>query len=134
MPLSKVKMKNSRVKPYVENITEATCACLLTMVQGNVFAITVAHWIIALETGVIAGLIASTAIVSSKMRRQWMISLTLGLVTAMIDFIVHSGPMILSAIAESIITGFGAALLSYIVSLILKRIQNNKSLNKTETI
>lgn len=126
--------KKSVIKPYIENITEATCACLVTMVQGNLFAVTVAHWIIALETGVIAGLIASTAIISAKFRKQWVISLTLGLTTAIIDFIVHSGPMILSSIIESVITGMGAALLSYIVSLILKRIQNNKSLNKTETV
>jgi VIT1/CCC1 family predicted Fe2+/Mn2+ transporter len=115
------KMKPSKLRSYIENISEATCACLITMVKGNVLAITVAHWVIALETGVIAGLIASTAILSAKLRRQWVISLTLGLVTAIIDYVVHSGPMIVPAILESIITGLGAAALSYIVSLIFNR-------------
>ena len=126
-------MKKSKIKPYIENISEATCACLVTMVQGNLFAITIAHWVIALETGVIAGLIASTAIISARLRKQWVISLTLGLVTAIIDFVVHSGPILLASIIESIITGAGAALLSYLVSLIVKRLNRNKTLNETET-
>ncbi|NIN34225.1 MAG: hypothetical protein GTO60_03625, partial [Gammaproteobacteria bacterium] len=94
-------MKKSNIKHYIENFTEATCACLVTMVQGNVFAITAAHWIIALETGVIAGLIASTAVITANLKKPWVISLTLGLVTAITDFIVHAGPNLAFAILES---------------------------------
>jgi hypothetical protein len=108
----------SKIWPYVENVTEAGCACLITMVQGNLLALGVAHWLIASQTGLIAGTIAGTTILAAKLRRQWVISLTLGLVTATVDFYVHPGTFGAMAIAEAMITGVGAALLSYIASLL----------------
>jgi hypothetical protein len=108
----------SRIWPYVENVTEAGCACLITMVQGNLLALGVAHWIIASQTGLIAGAIAGTTILAAKLRRQWVISLTLGLVTATVDFYVHPGKFGTMAIAEAMVTGVGAASLSYIASLL----------------
>lgn len=108
----------SKIWPYVENVTEAGCACLITMVQGNLLALGVAHWIIASQTGVIAGAIAGTTILAAKLRRQWVISLTLGVVTATVDFYVHPGSFGAMAIAEAMVTGVGAALLSYLASLL----------------
>jgi hypothetical protein len=113
----------SKIWPYVENVTEAGCACLVTMVQGNLLALGVAHWIIASQTGLIAGAIAGTTIIAAKLRKQWVISLTLGVVTATVDFYVHPGTFGTMAIAEAMVTGVGAAALSYFASLLfmLKR-------------
>ena len=108
----------SKIWPYVENVTEAGCACLITMVQGNLLALGVAHWIIASQTGLIAGAIAGTTILAAKLRKQWVISLTLGAVTATVDFYVHPGTFGAMAIAEALVTGVGAAFLSYIASLL----------------
>ena len=108
----------SKISPYVENITEAGCACLITMLQGNLLALGVAHWIVASQTGLIAGAIAGTTILAAKLRKQWVISLTLGVVTATVDFYVHPGTFGTTAIAEAMVTGVGAALFSYIASLL----------------
>ncbi|NNE34388.1 MAG: hypothetical protein HKN13_04085 [Rhodothermales bacterium] len=108
----------SRIWPYVENVTEAGCACLITMVQGNLLALGVAHWIIASQTGLVAGAIAGTTIVAAKLRKQWVISLMLGVVTATVDFYVHPGMFGAIAIAEAMVTGVGAASLSYLASLL----------------
>jgi hypothetical protein len=108
----------SKFWPYVENVAEAGCACLITMVQGNLLALGVAHWIIASQTGLLAGAIAGTTILAAKLRRQWVISLTLGTVTATVDFYVHPGTFGAMAIAEATVTGVGAALLSYLASLL----------------
>jgi hypothetical protein len=107
-----------RIWPYLENVTEAGCACLITMVQGNLLALGVAHWIIASQTGLIAGAIAGSTIVAAKLRKQWVISLTLGIVTATVDFYVHPGTFGGVAVAEALVTGVGAASLSYFASLL----------------
>lgn len=103
---------NKGVKPFVENIAEATTACLITMVQGNVLALGLGHWIIASQTGVAAGSITAAAILLSKTDRRWIISLLLGLVTAVVDYFVHPG-MFGTVVTEAIVTGLGAAVLSY---------------------
>jgi len=51
-----------RAGPVLENITESATACLLTMVQGNVLALGLGHWIVASQTGVAAGILASSAV------------------------------------------------------------------------
>ena len=44
-----------KLTPIFENVAESTTACLITMVQGNLLALTVSHWLIASQTGVVAG-------------------------------------------------------------------------------
>ena len=43
-----------KVAPLVEYISESTMACVVTMAQGNLLAMSVGHLLIAAETGVIA--------------------------------------------------------------------------------
>jgi hypothetical protein len=104
---------NEKVKPYFENTTEAALACLVTMVQGDLMSLTAAHWFIASQTGLIAGAITATAILLTRLRRPWIISLSLGAVTAIVDYFVHPGMLSTYAIVEAIITGLGAAVLSF---------------------
>ena len=116
---------NKRVVPLVEYIAESTTACLVTMVQGNFLALTFGHLLIASQTGVVAGAVASVAIFLSQSNKSWIISLLLGIATAVVDFFVHPG-MFGPVAMEAIVTGIAAAALSYLVGTIL-RVARRKS-------
>lgn len=116
---------NKRVVPLVEYIAESTTACLVTMVQGNFLALTFGHLLIASQTGVVAGAVASVAIFLSHSNKSWIISLLLGIATAVVDFFVHPG-MFGPVAMEAIVTGIAAAALSYLVGTIL-RVARRKS-------
>lgn len=108
-----------KIVPFVENIGEATTACLVTMVQGNVLALTLTHWAIASQTGIVAGLVASAALLMTRTNRRWLIAAVLGIATAGVDYFMHPG-MFGSAVTEAIVTGIGAAVLSYVVGLLIR--------------
>ena len=110
----------SKLTPFVENVAESTAACLLTMVQGNLLALSVSHWVIASRTGVIAGIIATSAILLARDERRWLISAALGITTAVVDFFVHPGQFGPVAM-EAIVTGLAAALLSAGVGAVAHR-------------
>ena len=116
---------NKKVGPFVENISESTVACLVTMVQGNVLALGLGHLLIASQTGIVAGAITAIAILLSKTDKLWFISLMLGVVTTVVDYLVHPG-MFGSVFTEAIVTGAGAALLSYLVSSIIAAARSRK--------
>jgi len=118
---------NKKIEPFVENIWEATTACLLTMVQGNVLAITLGHWLVASQTGLAAGTLTATLFLVLKTQKRWIISLGLGLVTCLVDYLVHPG-MFGSIVTEAIVTGIGATVLSNIVGLGIKALRNRKRL------
>lgn len=103
-----------KVTPFVESIAESTAACLITMVQGNIFALGLGHWLLASHTGLFAGSAAATVIVVSRTSNRWIISGVLGLATAVVDFFVHPG-MFGPIAMEAIVTGIGAAVLSFLV-------------------
>ena len=105
-------MKN-KITPFVENIAESGAACLVTMVQGNLLALGLSHWIIASQTGLVAGTAAATAITLAKTNNRWILASILGVSTAIVDYFMHPGMIGDGAATEAIITGFGAAVLSY---------------------
>jgi hypothetical protein len=113
---------NRRISPVVENVAEATTACLITMVQGNILAFTVSHWVIASQTGIAAGLLASAAVFIAQTDNRWVIAGILGLATAVVDYLVHPG-MFGPIIAEAAVTGIGAAVLSYFLGTAWKRLR-----------
>jgi hypothetical protein len=112
-------MKN-KAAPFLENIAESATACLVTMVQGNLLALSLSHWLIASRTGVIAGAVATAAILLARTKRQWVISVVLGVVTAVVDYFVHPGRFGPAAM-EAVVTGLGAAVLSYLVGAAVRR-------------
>ena len=67
-----------KIAPFIENISESTAACLVTMVQGNLLILGVGHWVIASRTGVIAGVVAAVAILLVRTQRRWVTSAVLG--------------------------------------------------------
>ena len=103
-----------KIKPYVENISEATAACLFTMVQGNIFLLGLSHWLVASQTGIVAGVLATLVLWFAKTTKPWVISLVLGSFTAIVDFFVHPG-MFGGVLAEAIVTGIAAGVFSYFI-------------------
>jgi hypothetical protein len=110
---------NKYVRPLVENISEATVACLVTMVQGNVLAVGVEHLIIASQTGLTAGTAATIAVLWAKPHRRGFIAIMLGVITTLVDYLVHPG-MFGTVLTEAVVTGAGAAVLSYGVSWLIE--------------
>lgn len=112
---------NKRVAPLVEYVAESTTACLVTMVQGNLLALTFSHLLIASQTGIVAGTIASVALFLGRnsKRKRWVVSLALGTATAIVDYFVHPG-MFGPVALEAIVTGIAAAVLSYLVGTSVK--------------
>ena len=104
-----------QVRPYIENISEATAACLFTMVQGNVLALGLSHLYIAAQTGIFAGILAAAVILFAKLKNRKLVSLLLAVVTAVVDYFVHPG-MFGSVATEPLVTGAAAGILSYIFS------------------
>jgi len=123
---------NKYVRPLVENISEATVACLVTMVQGNLLAIGVGHLIIASQTGLTAGAAATIAVLLAKPRRRGLIALILGVITAVADYLIHPGKFG-SVFTEAIVTGAGAALLSYGVSKLIEVVRLRKKASHKHT-
>lgn len=107
-------MKN-KITPFVENIAEAGAACLVAMVQGNVLALGLSHWVIASQTGLVAGTAAAAAITFARTDNRWIMAAILGVSTAIVDYFVHPGMIGAHAATEAIITGLGAAMLSFTV-------------------
>jgi hypothetical protein len=46
-----------KLEVFSRHLTQATAACITTMTKGNLPSVTLAHWQIALTTGLIAGVI-----------------------------------------------------------------------------
>ena len=105
--------------PLIEYVAESTTACLVTMVQGNLLALTMGHLLIASQTGVIAGAIATAGIFLTRTSKRWLISIVLGAVTGIVDFFVHPG-MFGTVATEAVVTGLGAALMSYLVGIAIR--------------
>ncbi len=108
-----------KITPIIENVAEATVACLITMTQGNLLAFTLTHWLIASQTGAIAGGAASAAMLLTQTDKRWVVAVVLGVVTAVVDWFVHPS-MFGTGVTESIITGIGAAALSYMVGTLVR--------------
>jgi hypothetical protein len=117
---------NKKAIPFVENISEATVACLITMVQGNVLTIGASHLIIASQTGLTAGSVAAIAVLLSKTHRRELIALILGVLTTVVDYLLHPG-MFGSVFTEAIVTGAGAAVLSYAVGTLIDARRKQKA-------
>ena len=116
-----------KITPVIENVAESTAACLVTMVQGNILAVGLSHWIIASQTGVVAGVLASVAVFATQTDNRWVIALVLGAVTAVVDFFMHPGsfgPVFM----EALVTGIGAAALSYIAGTVYQWYRRRRSL------
>ena len=103
-----------KIAPLIEYIAESTTACLVTMAQGNLLALGLTHLVIASQTGIAAGVITYLSILFARTGKRWIISAVLGFATGIVDFFVHPG-MFGTAATEAVVTGLGAATLSYLI-------------------
>lgn len=104
-----------RAGVFVENMAEATAACLFAMVQGNLAAVGLGHLIVASQTGLLAGLIAGISLLLARTQRRWLLAVQLGVTTMLADFLLHffvQGTVTIEPIA----TGLIAMLFSYLVA------------------
>ena len=111
---------NKRATPFIENIAESGAACLVTMVQGNLLVLGLSHWLIASQTGLVAGTAAAAVLTVARIDKRWLVALILGVITAVVDFFIHPG-MIGPVFGEALITGAGAAALSYAVGFVIAK-------------
>lgn len=105
----------------VEHMSEASLACMLAMTQGNILAFTLSHWTVALQTGVLAGALASGLLIFRQIRKPRMASLIVGSVTTAVDIFVHGELTSFGSILEAIATGAMAGALALLVSLAVER-------------
>ena len=117
---------NKKIVPFVEYTAESMTACLVFMVQGNMLALTVTHLLSASQTGIIAGGIAAVGLYFARASRRWVISIALGVITAVVDYFVHPG-MFGSVATEALVTGLGAAILSYLVGTAIRYARTKKA-------
>ena len=106
--------------PMAENVAEAGAACLLTMVQGNVLLLGVGHWIIATQTGILAGALTAVALLLARTEKRWVVAVLLGVTTTIADLFVHEGGFG-PAFLEALLTGVCAGVLSFAVGTFLQR-------------
>jgi hypothetical protein len=118
---------NKSIVPFIEYFAEAATACLVTMVQGNMLVVTAAHLLIATQTGLIAGAIAAIGLYFARAGTRLVISITLGVITTVVDYLVHPG-MFGSAVTEALVTGVGAAVLSYLIGTAIQYFQSRKAI------
>lgn len=114
--------KRRKVAPFIEYVSESATACLVTMVQGNMLALTASHLLIASQTGVIAGVFTALLVLFAKTDKRWVIAVIIGTATAIVDFFVHHGNFGPVAF-EAIVTGVGAAILSFLVATLVKSLR-----------
>ncbi len=120
-----------KIAPVVEYVAESATACLVTMVQGNMLALTVSHLVIASQTGVIAGVFAAVALYVSRTDRRWLVSTVLGVATAIADYFVHPG-MFGAVATEAIVTGVAAGILSHLIGSALRYARNRSTATSPE--
>ena len=107
-------------EPFLEHTTEATVACVFAMVQGNLLALSLSHWWIASQTGVAAGSATAFMLWLLRLERPWVISIAFGVLTAVLDAMIHPG-MFGPEFFEAGLTGVVAALLSMLGQRVLRR-------------
>jgi len=120
---------NKKLAALVEYFAESSTACLVTMVQGNMLALTVSHLVIASQTGLIASVLATASLVIARTDNRWVVSAVLGIATAIVDYFVHPG-MFGPVALEAIVTGVAAAVLSYLVGSAVRAV-SNKSVGRS---
>ena len=107
------------VKGYCKRVAEACPACLINMVQGDVLALTLHHWIVALETGLLTGTFW-LVFALTPLRKFEDDKLIFIMLTAIADFIVvpsHFG----GHYGEAISTGVTAAIIAVICAYVYKK-------------
>lgn len=112
-----------KLKMFVTPFCEATPACLLVMVQGDILAATIGHLQKALETGFITGI---GVLILSFFTHQWfsnkyVVAGITGSMCFVADLLVH--PSHFGGVTtEAIVTGAFTALISLLLNMAGKKL------------
>ena len=122
-----------KIKVFLTPFCEATPACLLVMVQGNIWLATLGHLQKAVETGFITGI---GVLILSLFTHRWLGNkyLVAGITGGMCfiaDLLIHPTHFG-SYTTEAMVTGTFAAIISLVVNVVGKKlfIHGKASLNK----
>ena len=116
-------MLAQKFKLFITPFCEATPACLLVMVQGNIWLATMGHLQKALETGFLTGL---GVLVLSFFSHRWfsnkyIVAALTGAMVFVADLIVH--PSHFGGFAtEAIVTGAFTAMISLVLNVTGKKL------------
>ena len=116
-------MLSQKIKTFLTPFCEATPACLLVMVQGNIWLATIGHLQKAVETGLITGL---GILIISLFTHRWLSNkyVVAGITGGMCfvaDFLAH--PSHFGGVtSEAIVTGILTALISLALNILGKKI------------
>lgn len=96
---------------------QSATACMLMMTRGDLASITLGHWLKAGKTGCLAALFAvllTFTPIANLYSKKWALAAIAGVSTFFADWLSHgsSAPK-----AEAALTGVGAFVLSFIVSM-----------------
>ena len=109
----------TKFKIFYQKITEVTPSCLLLMVQGDLAALTLTHWIKALSTGGLTGLgmVLLSFIKSNKQfyENEYLLASLTSLVTMVVDYQMHPSHYT-GNYTEAIMTGLASGSLSIVMS------------------
>jgi hypothetical protein len=102
---------------FGKRITEISPACLMMMVQGDVKAITITHWITALKTGALAAIaiVILSFIDKSLQKNKFAVAGMTGFMTVIADRLSHPSHF-WGVNGEAIATGIAAGLLCLAMS------------------
>jgi len=110
-------------KMFITPFCEATPACLLVMVQGNIWLATIGHLQKAVETGFITGV---GVLVLSLFTNQWfsnkyVVAGITGGMCFIADLLIHPSHFG-SYTTEAIVTGAFTAIISLVVNFVSKKL------------
>ncbi|MDG2089527.1 MAG: hypothetical protein P8J61_00195 [Gammaproteobacteria bacterium] len=104
---------------FFKNISESTSACLFLMLQGNLLVITLGHWVVALQTSIFAGVLATSYLFIFTPKNYWQSAIMLGVITGFVDYFVHEG-LFSEKFLEAVLTGLGATILSLLITRLIR--------------
>lgn len=112
-------MLSQKLKVFITPFCEATPACLLVMVQGNIWLATIGHLQKAVETGLItgAGVLILSSFTHQWFRNKYLVAGITGGMCFIADLFVHPthfGGYTTEAIVTGAITGIFSLALNYL--------------------
>jgi hypothetical protein len=112
-----------RLRVVVQRLTQPTCACMVAM-TAPAFAnlVSLAHWKIALQTGLGTGILAlllTFTPIGRMFSHRYSNALLMGILTAIADYWSHPGRFTL-AIGEALLTGIVSGLIVLATSFLIE--------------
>ena len=124
-------MLRQKIKIFLTPFCEATPACLLVMVQGNIWLATMGHLHKALETGFVTGVLILSLFTYRWFGNKYVVAGITGGMCFIADLLIHPTHFG-SYTTEAIVTGAVAAIISLVVNFIGKKLFIHGKANLTK--